>query len=161
MKPHSGHTVGVRMAQPPSGGCVLKQRFRFCIGSGCLNPAAFGRLRVETTVGYCVCTLPSQPPSGGCVLKQHLSVPSASCCHPAAFGRLRVETSVLSDIHLSVSPAAFGRLRVETNWQHKKKYSPDQPPSGGCVLKLSSLSLISWITEPAAFGRLRVETVCR
>ena len=33
--------------QPPSGGCVLKPQCGFSVGE-CINPAAFGRLCVET-----------------------------------------------------------------------------------------------------------------
>jgi len=57
-------------AQPPSGGCVLKHEE--CVSDVLVeNPAAFGRLCVETlcTPPRCGVALP-QPPSGGCVLKQ-------------------------------------------------------------------------------------------
>ena len=35
-----------------------------------------------------------------------------------------------------------------------------QPPSGGCVLKLSALEQKFDYAEAAAFGRLCVETIC-
>ena len=58
------------LAQPPSGGCVLKLRLNAGNGLNC-EPAAFGRLCVETLIWNIWATLPSsQPPSGGCVLKQ-------------------------------------------------------------------------------------------
>ena len=44
-------------AQPPSGGCVLKPAHRGAGGGG-LQPAAFGRLCVETAAGpapRCAC----------------------------------------------------------------------------------------------------------
>ena len=34
----------------------------------------------------------------------------------------------------------------------------NQPPSGGCVLKLYIYPLIFFVLDPAAFGRLCVET---
>ena len=55
--------------QPPSGGCVLKQRRQFGLN-----------------------TLSAQPPSGGCVLKQIEDQNKAYEAKPAAFGRLCVET---------------------------------------------------------------------
>ena len=80
------------------------------------DPAAFGRLRVETSIIVKSVPLPMvQPPSGGCVLKQ----------------------SVWVVFEGSVVPAAFGRLRVETNRQSAYGEAlKAQPPSGGCVLKL-------------------------
>ena len=58
--------------QPPSGGCVLKQKHDDRL-SKTRYSAAFGRLRVETCShkkspekGH------HQPPSGGCVLKPHI-----------------------------------------------------------------------------------------
>ena len=77
--------------QPPSGGCVLKRRRLVCDGGatcqppsgGCVlkrellgekgliaNPAAFGRLCVETGLKQMIDFQNIQPPSGGCVLKQ-------------------------------------------------------------------------------------------
>ena len=57
---------------------------------------------------------------------------------PAAFGRLCVETVFHRTILHIVFPAAFGRLCVETV-QNPDVLSvfPNQPPSGGCVLKLN------------------------
>ena len=61
--------IAMALAQPPSGGCVLKQQ-TFPIFRHKNDPAAFGRLCVETICRY----------NGSC-LRQ-----------PAAFGRLCVET---------------------------------------------------------------------
>ena len=58
-------------SQPPSGGCVLKQFLAFAVGNE-FNPAAFGRLRVETPKPPINSKFRIQPPSGGCVLKQRL-----------------------------------------------------------------------------------------
>ena len=76
--------------QPPSGGCVLKQRFigadghkedpaafrRLCVETNAVltaccgsRPAAFRRLCVETRLAYAQNGGIVQPPSGGCVLK--------------------------------------------------------------------------------------------
>ena len=58
-------------------------------------------------------------------------------------------------------PAAFGRLCVETtNNQNGGISSPNQPPSGGCVLKQSYGRQKLAKCWPAAFGRLCVETDC-
>ena len=56
MKPMSITKVDFELNQPPSGGCVLKQKY------GC---------DIVKTDG--------QPPSGGCVLKQN-TIPGASSC---------------------------------------------------------------------------------
>ena len=82
------------MAQPPSGGCVLKPVtvLVFFIAA---CPAAFGRLCVETvnfTIDLCF-------------------------FRPAAFGRLCVETSILHRGLSDRMPAAFGRLCVETMYK--------------------------------------------
>ena len=54
--------------QPPSGGCVLKLFFPGEDG-GQWQPAAFGRLCVETLSNHSIRFATAQPPSGGCVLK--------------------------------------------------------------------------------------------
>ena len=68
----------------------------------CPDPAAFGRLRVETLTYQILQTL----------------------FNPAAFGRLRVETKWFYALPVILLPAAFGRLRVETRlkpsgWKQK------------------------------------------
>ena len=72
------------VAQPPSGGCVLKQGIGF-------------EKQYST----------QQPPSGGCVLKLQLSVWRVRS-PPAAFGRLCVETDRLQ----SNSNLLCSRLRA-------------------------------------------------
>ena len=57
------------------------------------NPAAFGRLCVETAVNQLSGNASPQPPSGGCVLKLVNPREFAEQIHPAAFGRLCVETT--------------------------------------------------------------------
>ena len=79
--------------------------------------AAFGRLCVETSINTFAAWMRSA----------------------AAFGRLCVETLGITMSQVSTVAAAFGRLCVETNVD--KKIVEDilpQPPSGGCVLKLSN-----------------------
>ena len=71
LKREMSHPNGQNPSQPPSGGCVLKHsligaRIRY------QDPAAFGRLRVETNQNQ----------------QRWLRRQT-----PAAFGRLRVETS--------------------------------------------------------------------
>ncbi len=57
-----------------------------------------------------------------------------------------------------LSPAAFGRLCVETTLPEKIHVYDNQPPSGGCVLKLILMLRYLMTYFPAAFGRLCVET---
>ena len=78
--------------QPPSGGCVLK-RHSPIYGRVSLQPAAFGRLCVETK-------------------HRHALYQRAQ---PAAFGRLCVETFWVRLHFRLAAPAAFGRLCVETS----------------------------------------------
>ena len=56
------------------------------------EPAAFGRLCVETFEDYQDVYSLFQPPSGGCVLKHLFEWPKKIFNKPAAFGRLCVET---------------------------------------------------------------------
>ena len=80
-------------AQPPSGGCVLKQLAIF----------AFDFFQ-------------KQPPSGGCVLKlERLGIGYVEI-EAAAFGRLCVETKLKPATWGRLFAAAFGRLCVETNY---------------------------------------------
>ena len=65
-------TVVLALIQPPSGGCVLKQR-RYMLNFRLPEPAAFGRLCVETSS----------------------TTPRRIAAFPAAFGRLCVETGYL------------------------------------------------------------------
>ena len=69
------HIVGIRQAQE-------------------VNPAAFGRLCVETEMQKSMEKAFDQPPSGGCVLKPRNLARLCGVAAPAAFGRLCVETSV-------------------------------------------------------------------
>ena len=104
------------------------------------TPAAFGRLCVET--------LTSKPFS-------------LAATNPAAFGRLCVETKKQSSCFEGLNPAAFGRLCVETIDVGLKLNVKNQPPSGGCVLKLGLFSTFGHLALPAAFGRLCVETLLK
>ena len=61
-------------------------------------------------------------------------------------------------MNLNVSkPAAFGRLCVETLKSSDTFVKPEQPPSGGCVLKHKTVNSFLG-NRSAAFGRLCVET---
>ena len=77
---------------------------------------------------------------------------------PAAFGRLCVETLLTRRVSTRAKPAAFGRLCVETGHLEGCAHGCIQPPSGGCVLKLSNTTPSVPSAQPAAFGRLCVET---
>ena len=119
--------------QPPSGGCVLKHDLRET-SNRFSNPAAFGRLCVETGL------IPVMP-------RVYL---------PAAFGRLCVETALSKPNLWEKKPAAFGRLCVETDCQlNRLKRLICQPPSGGCVLK----PLRNYLPADSIASRLRA-AVC-
>ena len=60
---------------------------------------------------------------------------------------------------LREAPAAFRRLCVETVSSRHSLAVVNQPPSGGCVLKLNEALKRAYINDPAAFRRLCVETV--
>ena len=59
------------------------------------EPAALGRLCVETLSNISCGYSYNQPPSGGCVLKQIMDNDYAGAEVPAALGRLCVETNHL------------------------------------------------------------------
>ena len=126
--------------QPPSGGCVLKLRY----GADSLlqsNPAAFGRLCVETQIrSLGDPALNNQPPSGGCVLKLGETVvgQSHTRLQPPSGGCVLKPTSCRQARRWPI-PAAFGRLCVETLCHKFAHNMTTQPPSGGCVLKHSRL----------------------
>ena len=78
---------------------------------------------------------------------------------PAAFRRLCVETSMtmLSNPIISNQPPSGGCvLKLSGVYQFHQQYH--QPPSGGCVLKHQDRNLSVCSTSPAAFRRLCVET---
>ena len=92
LKPQYDSGEAGRVGQPPSGGCVLKHGFDGLYLEG-WDPAAFGRLCVETFKAFWASLFSiSQPPSGGCVLKLWSNFFRKNFFHPAAFGRLCVET---------------------------------------------------------------------
>ena len=93
------------------------------------------------------------------MLKLDMPVVEGRWSVPAAFGRLCVETAIGPMAHQGRSPAAFGRLCVETFKYRVKNKSKNQPPSGGCVLKLRVDGVDVLAQMPAAFGRLCVETL--
>ena len=70
LKPDDSTVDGKVVRQPPSGGCVLKQKTISNLTAQ-IQPAAFGRLCVETKWKDINEKLNRQPPSGGCVLKPH------------------------------------------------------------------------------------------
>ena len=80
---------------------------------------------------------------------------------PAAFRRLCVETKKIRNSFPYPPPAAFRRLCVETGGILEIVDIGDQPPSGGCVLKLLIDEAEQLPTRPAAVRRLCVETSCR
>ena len=79
--------------------------------------------------------------------------------NPAAFRRLCVETWRYRAVRRNVAPAAFRRLCVETTYTVSGQRAGNQPPSGGCVLKLTHVGTERTATPPAAFRRLCVETM--
>ena len=120
----------MELAQPPSGGCVLKQAAILYDGRSNL-----------------------QPPSGGCVLKPRSSRTRRQGRQPAAFRRLCVETRWPNHLSTGLTPAAFRRLCVETIMFHFTGEGLAQPPSGGCVLKQDgSLKQVVFDGQPPSGG---------
>ncbi|EET43547.1 hypothetical protein NEISICOT_02635 [Neisseria sicca ATCC 29256] len=112
LKPEKAINLELKPFQPPSGGCVLKpEQPKPHLSED--DPAAFGRLCVETVDFGILGRYLTQPPSGGCVLKPFsptriflsFSQPPSGGC---------VLKRQLYGYHLqSPFPAAFGRLCVE------------------------------------------------
>ena len=125
-----------KIYQPPSGGCVLKQKSGNAV-TALQVPAAFGRLCVETRISRLLTRwFKGQPPSGGCVLKRQVK---NACFKP-----------------LSQPPSGGCVLKLGT--AECRQLTTFQPPSGGCVLKRTDSLLNRSVNMPAAFGRLCVET---
>ena len=87
----------LQQKQPPSGGCVLKPRYK---------------TRGINETG--------QPPSGGCVLKQECVIARSNWRTAATFGWLCVETDVIKRYLNEITAATFGWLCVETTLSAKK-----------------------------------------
>ena len=100
-------------AQPPSGGCVLKHNKGLAFDMT-PNPAAFGRLCVETSISGASRATGAQPPSGGCVLKRPMQSPVCACMFQPPSGGCVLKQRWLFDLIAVKVPAAFGRLCVET-----------------------------------------------
>ena len=128
-----------QISQPPSGGCVLKPVERMLGTAIGLGPAAFRRLCVETAI-LTVLSLYLCPAAFRrlCVETTNRSNSNIKIL-PAAFRRLCVETVTDPNTGLLEEPAAFRRLCVETLYRETYLMTLPQPPSGGCVLKLSQI----------------------
>ena len=101
-------------SQPPSGGCVLKP-LNLSKFSEVPNPAAFGRLCVETHIkNISITTKRTQPPSGGCVLKPFLPRHSHHTLNQPPSGGCVLKQCLACSSNRGGWPAAFGRLCVET-----------------------------------------------
>ncbi len=125
-------------AQPPSGGCVLKQNHH-ALNVGRVRQPPSGGCVLKPDIGGLRFKIRPQPPSGGCVLKLRVFCRFNPWDVSAAFRRLCVETPArLHGIPCGYS-AAFRRLCVETLYPGKFVALMNQPPSGGCVLKLRNL----------------------
>ena len=122
------------------------------------HPAAFGRLCVETSETQNGQMFVGPAAFGRLCVETSETQNGQMFVGPAAFGRLCVETVYQLVFDSKVLPAAFGRLCVETNTETQKSYDFAQPPSGGCVLKLTDIDNPKQLFRPAAFGRLCVET---
>ena len=146
--------VALPTSQPPSGGCVLKLIRAQIITI--LGSAAFRRLCVETEQARMSGKILQQPPSGGCVLK-HQKTDIDAAIGTAAFRRLCVETMISELESGETRTAAFRRLCVETFSYVALLPFAQQPPSGGCVLKLIPVHIVNKYGA-AAFRRLCVET---
>ena len=112
LKQAKNYSSANKALQPPSGGCVLKPTDSPKVAE-LMDPAAFGRLCVETAVPLLSRLYPVQPPSGGCVLKQlHHPFNQFVKCQPPSGGCVLKQSPFKTPLNRHV-----------------------QPPSGGCVLK--------------------------
>ena len=105
--------------------------------AGLRQPAAFGRLCVET-LGFDFAALSDcQPPSGGCVLKLSLFISSCGkICQPPSGGCvLKQDPIPLIRAILTQPPSGGCVLKLAENIA--RHCAKNQPPSGGCVLKQS------------------------
>ena len=94
------------------------------------------------------------------MLKHHADNVLTSQAAPAAFGRLCVETKIRTPRLAGCQnqpPSGGCVLKLEDMLGTAEGY--DQPPSGGCVLKRCHVPLFLGDGGPAAFGRLCVETL--
>ena len=99
-------------------------------------PAAFRRLCVETPCGAMPTPL-SLPAAFRRLCVETAGTRDPDAYDPAAFRRLCVETAGTRDPD-AYDPAAFRRLCVETSKILAAAFwAAAQPPSGGCVLKLT------------------------
>ena len=181
----SKQIINQHMAQPPSGGCVLKPAQDWRTTTTTI-PAAFRRLCVET--GQYSIGTPwkySQPPSGGCVLKRHFHItvnrrisqpPSGGCVlkrfsgfshrnisyrqPPSGGCVLKPELGQLGIAQL-VQPPSGGCVLKPVRAQTSAEIRP-QPPSGGCVLKLTNnaRNIVSQ-NQPPSGGCVLKQTVGR
>ena len=143
--------------QPPSGGCVLKQRRKRERGCWNFQPPSGGCV-LKQRCRHAGCVKHCQPPSGGCVLKLILAPKCLLIWLPAAFRRLCVETCLSADGSPCRFPAAFRRLCVET--PSATALADGHHPAAFrrlCVETMSEAALKSRCV-PAAFRRLCVET---
>ena len=103
---------------------------------GMADPAAFGRLCVETFNPYAIGVVNgSQLPSGGCVLKQSLQEANERRQNQLPSGGCVLKHAITPCPRpLRPFPAAFGRLCVETIVKYGLPVAGFQLPSGGCVL---------------------------
>ena len=85
-----------KQTQPPSGGCVLKQKAENHEQSTTYQPPSGGCV-LKQGDGDRAATFIPQPPSGGCVLKLRPNSSSGVRPAPAAFRRLCVETTLSSN----------------------------------------------------------------
>ena len=123
-------------AQPPSGGCVLKQIIT--------GVQALSR---------------NQPPSGGCVLKQgYRNGDRKPYGHQPPSGGCVLKPSRDNVIIVFDNQPPSGGCVLKPSSCARMKTVLIQPPSGGCVLKRDGRQLLFGGAPPAAFGRLCVET---
>ena len=125
-----------------------------------VRPAAFGRLRVETPLTVTIALpLSAQPPSGGCVLKLLRYLRARRRVYQPPSGGCVLKLLFLAkqkETQLSQPPSGGCVLKHDSS--PAASLRPTQPPSGGCVLKRSTELRELQVHHPAAFGRLRVET---
>ena len=114
---------------------MLKLRKHFLNG-WFVQPAAFGRLCVETLHCNAARSIRgTQPPSGGCVLKHGASAQGGFPPRQPPSGGCVLKHLYADEVIVALAqPPSGGCVLKQQHRQHdQRRYR--QPPSGGCVLK--------------------------
>ena len=127
------------MQNPAAFGRLCVETAQVGLKERVISPAAFGRLCVETQIPYGIDGDAVQPPSGGCVLKLLLVMEMASLTGQPPSGGCVLKPNLYEyPLDSQNQPPSGGCvLKLARKGRLLRKLT-SQPPSGGCVLKLST-----------------------